>query len=414
MTWIILVSSAFGANRTVCVELEFRDDRQDCPQVGAIGASHPCMTNQASPYSSADGHRIELWDKDSGAASGDEYIGTWTIGTEGQFCMTFPWEGMPYHKSEADPDVYIRYIYQVKNPYCPGGDCTTVTARQSDGSPKPVVSWRDTDAVQVDCGVGQTCDMGLRRVTTSTSSVASLSIQALDSALLALRRFSSNISVSGNNVNMRVPCDLECDGSVTSNRTRIDIHSADAKTALAPPHEMGHVLQMSQFSQDWLYASCGGDGHGIQTIENQSCVTAEGFADYVAVVSWYNPWSPGTSPVMFGANWENHSMGTWGNCTSAAHTELMVGRAFWDLDDSSNEGASFGWAQDRDDEFSGNIVNGWGNFGWGTCNGCNAEINGDGNAVNMQDYFYNNDDWLSSTAYETLLFHNCTYIHATN
>ena len=181
--------TAAAADRTVCYQLQLRDDRNSCPTASTTGARRAC---NPGGYTDAVGHQIELWDKDFG--SDDELIGTWYIGGGGRRCITFPWEGQSYHKGEANPDVYVRYINLAnRTGYA---NYIRVRAVQTDGSTHPATSWRngqpgDPDRyVAQNCQAGQTCQIlpaAAMVPTNDPASLQALRIMAIDTAQHALQ-----------------------------------------------------------------------------------------------------------------------------------------------------------------------------------------------------------------------------------
>lgn len=79
------------------------------------------------------GGRIEVWDKDGSSLGGgdDEYIGTWVTAGTGEQCVTFPWEGASYQAGEAHPDVYIKYLNEVRSSAGSGAIIEAVSGRRN-------------------------------------------------------------------------------------------------------------------------------------------------------------------------------------------------------------------------------------------------------------------------------------------
>ena len=70
--------------------------------------------------------------------------------------------------------------------------------------------------------------------------------------------------------------------------------------------------------------------------EHESCATTEGWADYVAAVSWYEPDNFSTVPIAWGFDVEE-PIPVDSVCADNGGIELQVAKAFWDLDDWNNE-----------------------------------------------------------------------------
>jgi hypothetical protein len=170
---------------------------------------------------------------------------------------------------------------------------------------------------------------------------------------------------------------------------------------LGVAHEVGHVLEAQLFEQDSFTVDCSANGGGWvpTSTEYQSCATREGWAMYVAAVSWWTPSNSGSSPTYAGFNLEtstphyNHS----GGCAANISLPGQVARAFWDLDDGNDEQALTGdqnaGFHDTLNETTAAIALGWDVFLDGYANHKDKES--DSNGVNVRDYDFNhnvNDD----------------------
>jgi hypothetical protein len=399
---------AEAADRTVCFHLQLRDDRNNCPASGTTGALRPC---NPGGYADGVGHQIELWDKDT--ASADEKVGTWYVGGSGRQCVTFAWEGAAYHNGEADPDLYIRYINLVNRTGY--SNYIHVRAVQNDGSAHNGTTWRNGESGDPDlfvarnCTAGGACDIfpsGSLVATNDPASPRALRIMALDTAQHALQVFGELMDT---HVDMRFPSTSDCTGSCAPDRNLIRVVEGDGNHGSNVAHEVGHAVQMQEFDQDQLQNDCslGGSTHWMDSIEHESCATTEGFADYAAVASWYEPNNAGTVPMGWGWDFETATPAS-SSCTDAAHMEIQVAKSFWDFDDWNNEagaGAAAGW-DDRLAYATSDIVRGWREFPDGTDNQQNDENDSDG--VNIRDYWVNNEQRFTATgAFETLVRHNC-------
>jgi hypothetical protein len=166
---------------------------------------------------------------------------------------------------------------------------------------------------------------------------------------------------------------------------------------------------MQEFDQDWLRDDCsrGGDGHSLTSLEHESCATTEGWGNYIALVSWYEPNNAGSVPIGWGRNFETANL-EFATCSDNAHNEIQTGKAWWDLDDWNNE-AGTGAANGDDDRLAyatTDIVTGWRQFADGSGNREDGESGADG--VNMRDYWGNNSGrFTAAGAFETLVRHNC-------
>jgi hypothetical protein len=211
------------------------------------------------------------------------------------------------------------------------------------------------------------------------------------------------------NIAMHYPGKADCDTSCTVSRTEVHITESRGNNGFNVAHELGHVVQMQEFNQDNLRDDCSrnGDGHSLSSIEHESCATTEGWANFVGVVSWYEPNNTATQPMGWGRNFETAAL-RHASCSDNAHSTYQVAKAFWDFDDWNNE-AGAGAASAFDDRVSyGTIAmaQGWRQFPNGTGNREDYESGQDG--VNMRDYWANNSDrFVATGAFETLIQHNC-------
>ncbi len=404
----LLPGLAEAANRTVCFHLKVKDDRNNCATAGTTGARRAC-----NPGGNVDavGHQIEVWDKDTSSA--DEKIGTWYIGGGGRQCVTFNWEGESYHKGESNPDLYIRYINIVNRTGY--SNYVRIRAVQTNGSAHPATTWRNGNATDPDryvarnCTTGTTCQIlpgGAMIPTNDPASLRALRIMALDTAQHALQVFGEAMDT---HADMHYPGKSDCPTSCAVNRDEFHITQSRGNHGFNVAHEVGHLIQMQEFNQDWLRNDCSrnGDGHSLTSVEWESCATTEGFADYVAVTSWWNPNNAGSVPMGWGRNFETATPVN-SSCSTSAHIELQVAKAFWDFDDWNNE-AGAGAASGLDDRIAYgtlDIIRGWRQFPNGNGNREDGEDDRDG--VNMRDYWANNDHrFVAAGAFETLIQHNC-------
>jgi hypothetical protein len=400
----LLPVTVLAATRTVCFELSLADDRIRCPVVGTIGAVRPCNPGGTV---NAVGHVYELWDKDSDGK--DDFLGEFVVGGEGRRCATFTWT------QNGNPDVYLKYMNQVSAIGHPERD---VIAVETGGGSLPATTWRDgtvssfddDDFVAINCA-GGSCDIlpGSTLVPDfDTTSDRGEWIQALDSAQHTLQIYGS---VLDKDVEMHFPGSKPTT-SFADGQKDFHIANGDGDEGDTVTHEMGHVLQMQLFSQNSLVNECGGS-HSLTSIENESCATTEGFADYVAAVSWYDPNNKFTVPIAF--TWDiEEAIPFFATCSTNASIELQVAKAFWDLDDSNDEKGEGAAGTDDDLQSLSTlaIANGWANFPNGSQNHENSESDVDG--VNARDYFANNTTVFGFDLFETFLSHNCLETQDTN
>lgn len=415
MIWALVIvfttpGLASAANRTVCFELQLRDDRYDCADSSNVGERRACT----SSYTYLVGGRIELWDKDGVDLGGgaDEYIGTWVTTGTGEQCITFPWEGESYHKGEAHPDLYIKYKNEVRNT---SGSGPIVRAVNDSGTKWGNWSWRSGDythtRVAVDCTTSGSCRIlpGSALVpTTSASTNASMMVQSLDSAQHTLQVLSTIMDTT--TIDMELPdSDSSCVSGCAIDRYNFGIPSSRGKDGDLVPHELGHLVQMQEFgkqtAQDVLRVDCskGTSGWSPTTDEHDSCATTEGFASYVAIVSMWDPGIPSVDPAYSGFD-AAAATPQQTTCSNNRGRPGQVIRAFWDLDDSgtgNNESSVSPGSGSDDTSLSTTwLVQRWDLFPDGT--GDNEDYESGQHGVNMRDFMDN-----GSTDTGTTLTHNC-------
>ena len=409
---LVAAHVAGAATRTVCFELEIADDRSNCPATGTPGAKRGCNPGHDID---AVGHVFELWDKDDDQNAPDEYIGKWVIAAGGRVCATFEWENSPgdYDLGEDNPDVYVRYINRVNRTT---GGSIYVQAVEADGATPPVTSWRNGDGVDPDayvaeeCTAGHNCEIvpnGSLMPEDDTASERGMRIQALDSVQHALETYGAVMDTS---VELHYPGKSDCEPSCFVSRHEIHVAEGLGDDGFYAPHELGHAVQMQEFDQDDLRDVCGAS-HTLTSSETDSCSTTEGWADYVAVVSWYEPNNKNSKPQAFGYKFEAAAPRAPA-CEDNRGIELQVAKGFWDLDDANNEAEQApATARDESNYATRDIAKGWRNFPDGTDMYLEDYYDND-DGVNMYAYYYNN--WYNepftdagSSFLATLVNHNC-------
>jgi hypothetical protein len=406
LIWL-LACDALAAQRQVCFRMQLRDDRFNCAQSGETGARRACNPDG---YVDMVGHQVEVWDKDW--SSDDEYIGTWYIGGGGTQCIGFEWENADYSNGESNPDLYLRYINRVNRT----GYSNYIYVRgvNTDDSAASNTSWRngqngDEDRyVAMNCS-GASCSILSSGTLVPTNDIASdrgLRIMALDSAQHTLQVAGD---IMDTNIDLQYPGQSDCPTSCAPDRDLVKITAARGANGSNVTHEVGHVIQMQEFNQDWLRDDCSrnGDGHSLGGLEHESCATTEGWGNYIASVSWYEPNNGGTTPIAWGVDFDTASL-QYATCSDDAHNEIQTGKGWWDLDDWNDEGGTAAAIGDDDRVAYGtlDIIQGWRQFDDGGGNRDDGEDGQDG--VNMRDYWANNAGrFTAAGAFETLIEHNC-------
>ncbi len=392
--------AAHSATRTVCLELIIHDERVDCPSSGT-GVRSACNPGGAV---NATGTEFELWDKDSGSA--DEYIGRWYIGS-GEGCVTFEWENASYSKGELNPDVY----FVAHNRVWASGSNESIRIEDDNNNIYAYPSSRNGWGGNPDAGTAVDCTNGANcyiaggagvYIHSNAFSDYGQALMALDSVQRSLAIYHTRLN-SGT-ISLEYPDSSgACPTACTNSRKKITVPPGLADEGFRMAHEMGHVVHMGEFIQDDLRNDCSANGPGwsLDSQENDSCAVAEGWATYVAAVSWWDPNNSGSVPTGFGVDHEA-AKPTWDACAANRGVALQVSRAFWDLDDWNNESGVDAAA--GSDDLSSNstlgITSGWSDFANGTANREDFEIGAHG--VNLYDYDFN-----KNYPDETLFDHNC-------
>jgi hypothetical protein len=391
---------ADAAPRTVCFRLQIRDDRTRCPTPGTPGVKRACNPGDSTDFVGA---RVELWDRDSGDAANDEYIGTWVVTGPGVGCATFEWENASYAHGELHPDVYLRTRFEVRHTNGSGAIVRAVTAT---GQSRGVMTWR---AYALPNCQGTCTFAGTHVPTTSTTSDTAVSFMILDAAQRVLQMYAPDME--GGTIKawypvVNNPNGTSCATGLAWSRTDFCLPAGGlGKEGDRTTHEMGHIVQMHLFHQDALRDVIMGGSWtmGTGSFETESGATTEGWAAYVGAVAWYDPNNCATTPFYGGVDLEAATLAQT-TCSNNITVPRQVAKAFWDFDDCNNEaGTRPGVADDdRHSMTTGAIARRWEDFTDGTGN--RADYESDQNGVNLRDYLAY---VTTSNASETLLEHNC-------
>ena len=410
-----LSASAQAATRTVCLRLSFKDNRAsaNCATTGETGNERGC-----APGNDVDhlGAVVELWDKDSDGS--DEKLGRFVYTTPNGTCWTFEWDNNSTANAEheANPDVYPKYVNEVKNT----GNTRSVVAKKSDGSSHSAVTWRNGRTGEPDRYVASECKTGtqcwilpgggwLLPATDVNTDVAKRAM-VLDSAQHGLEIFAG---IMTSTVNIRVPDTTgTCSTACTTSRTNIQLPDVFTSDGIRVVHELGHAVQMQVFAQDTLRDDCSKNGAGwnLTSVEFDSCATQEGVATYAGLASWYDGGVANTNPNVWGFTFETATPNA-STCSANRGLALQVAKSYWDMDDVTNEVAVAPAAMGDDDGdawFPLSIMQGYNQFPAGTANRQKSES--DSNGLNVRDYVSDtNVNWFggSATQTQTMLNHNC-------
>src|SRR5690606_12826984 len=113
---------------------------------------------------------------------------------------------------------------------------------------------------------------------------------------------------------------------------------------------LGHILQRRMFPGTTAVGSGCIGSWSFTSSETESCAVTEGWASYVAAVSWWNP--GGANDAAFSGNDIEAATPLSGTCSNNTIIPGQAAKAFWDLDDFNNEGAA-GAASVADNQNSG-------------------------------------------------------------
>lgn len=430
---VLAAHEAAADVRKVCFEVVFSETRLECQSGESLEQRWGC--GLVGTFTPIVGHVVELWEKDW--ASDDDYIGSWVVTKPGLTCVNFWWGG-----PEKDPDVYVRYVNEVRRTYEPS---IAVAAGQSWPlyAPVPPISWRNGPILEpnryvaMNCQVGATCMIaaGKKLLATLPFTTSGLRIGILDSARHMLQEFAGAFE---HGVVINYP-GIEWGGGApapayTASGGRVEIAAGmggDLYSQWVVPHELGHAMQLQNLAldpdQDYpagLDYSLNGPSWSADEPEYDMAATMEGFADYVSEVTLYDP----EAPVIWGSGDGYPSADT--PCSTGGRTPRAVDWAFWDLDDFTREivwhpkpgvpGAPIppdGWVSvkgagsgaDDADYTSTWLAQIWSLFPAGTQNGDADEAGPNG--VNMRDY------WMHLVGagagidvFDPALLMHCTYV----
>ena len=405
LAFATLVNTSHAATRTACYWVKFKDKRNGCADVSEDGARNGC-DNGASR--DAVGLWVEIWDYDS--SNSDEYIGTWRIGGGGRRCATFEWENCSGNcdKGETHPDPYIKLVNTIQ-----GSASGSIEAVDEDGHAH--VDLTGIARYYSNCTTGANCYIAGTDILVPSNDESSLTAHrymALDSARHALDVYGAQIS---EDIEMRYPVYDDADYSWASSQHRIDVDNGNGNDGDNLTHEMGHVLQMQLFNHDDLTSDCGtNSAHSISstTLEHESCATTEGWADYVAAVSWWDPNNLDSDPYVSGESIENPTGGpvNFMPCADEGHTELAVARSFWDLDDVHEDVRTLvGYTTEDEIALTTTSISAvWAQFPNGNNNREDKESDADG--VNRWDWQYHAESYYPSSLepyLELNMYHTC-------
>lgn len=409
-----MIGSAEAAPRRVCFELRFKDDRSsnNCATSLETGNRRGCSNGEDLNHMGA---VVELWDKDPDGS--DELIGRWVYQYTGGTCAEFEWDNNSTANAEheANPDVYVRYVNEVRDL----ANTRSVIAVTSDGGAHSGIWWRNGVPDNPDLLVANECTEGIdcwifpqgwMLPSDDVNTDIAKRAMVLDSAQHGLEVFAGIMTA---NVNIRVPDTTEtCPLGCNTSRTNIQLQDDHTTDGFLVTHELGHVIQKQIFTQDSLRNDCSksGDNWSMTSDEYDSCASQEGLATYAGLAAWYDGGVENTNPIIWGRNFES-AVPHYSTCGANRGVVLQVAKAFWDMDDITNEAAAppaATGADDNDAWYPHSIVQAYSQFPSGTGNRQKNESDADG--VNIRDYHANtNSAWFfsSATQFISMLDHNC-------
>jgi len=426
---LVAGGSLQAATRTVCGSVKFKDYRTGCTGNGVD------LTGRLDPCSGSTGNEmnirktfIEVWDNDPGGT--DDYIGKWFVPSRGSFCLTFEWENKSYSMGEANPDVYFRYS-DWKWGY--GGDFAQLTVEDWDedtatSAPPPAISWDVTGYRAEECTNGANCWLGGVLLVSTTNDDLAKRFMIGDTGAHTLDVFGDDSS-DPRIGNYTALYETEGTGGVSMSATSFKVYDGSAHNMLTTPHEMGHrYIRTLWGDTDYAphsYTACyPGASHTLVSQECDRVATDEGWCNYIAVRSWWDPENTSSVPYLWNHDFERavpvYTVGVYTikDCHTANRgVELAVARGFWDLDDAHQD-SSAAPAPVRTDYVnldSLELAMNWTRFSPGTANRRIGEGYGltptDYNGANLWDYWYNGYNYWPNTDYlwVSLLDMQCQY-----
>lgn len=366
---------------------------------------------------------VELWDRDEDSA--DDYIKTSGLyySEDGNYCcLDFEWD--PEVQGEAYPDPYIKTYFQVYDP-----EFSDPQKRKGhlclDGclcNNRPVAVWRNS--YYNNLGETETSTLASLQFGPRTSQINAKGMQA--AAFQKFFRCWHSKYMTGD-----IYAKWVYEGATFSsgpNCIQISMYT-DATHEYSmyrrwdvSVHEAGHSYHHQLLDTDDLYNTCPNPHYGYCSY-NDHCATIEGWAEFVAMRSWYPsakdiseptyntyynqyPVEPGGTTFLDEKDPWHSSCNNYdcdiqevsnGRCYSMV--EIMVLRSFWDMWDTNPDGL----ADDADNEvYWQKLAQIWTLFPEGTGNGEKDESSP---YFNLWDYWRNSssDPDVSSNILEAML-----------
>ncbi len=386
---VVCVScSAWAADRYFCASIKFKDRRSSCTN-RCIGSEHE--VGRVDPCESGTDRFVahiplQLWDRDPGGT--DEYIGTFLVESRGVSCFVFPWEGERYQTvdNETDPDPYVRLVDWY---WEYGGQRLYVMQHVVPGNmiTPPSVSWQSS--YYSNCPENVLCwdPYETLFVSSDPGSLENVLFNLGDTSIHAYYAFSSRIPEP---FYMRY---LEDANTCVFSSSSVIISENSSLKPDVPTHEIGHLIHHQNIADKSFGSvdySLSGNGHGLISQEYDRAATCEGWANYVAARSWWNPDNSSAMPCAFGYEIEDQTPPP-GLTTLAENRglELWAARGFWDLDDAAQDSGQSPCYEiiDTTNLSTTDIVDIWSVFPSGADD---REAQEDGvNGTNLYDYYVN-------------------------
>lgn len=417
-----LSQSSEARTRTVCGSVKFKDYRNGCSGDGThlTGRLDPCVGNTGTEMYIR-GTFIDVYDYDSGGGT-DEYIGKWYVPTRGSFCLTFEWENAAYSLGEANPDVYFVYS-DWKWGYGSGDSQLAIMNHNGGGTatvPNAIV-WDAAGQRADECQWGSNCWLGSVLLVGSTADDNTLRFLMGDSGKHTLDQYGDD-SHDPQILDLTARYEPNCNNHPISwSATSFRVCDAYADDMWVVPHEMGHhylrqTLWGGATIGPWSYTACGGaDNHTITSVECDRVATEEGWCDYIAARSWWDPENSSSVPYLYGRDFEDSTPVDTSACNSANRgIELLVARGFWDLDDANQDTSGPPVATYTDytnyDSLS-DIAAVWADFATGTGDRQIGEGTNDYHGANLWDYWVNGSAYWSdqNDVVRSLISMQCQY-----
>lgn len=412
---------------TYCVRLEYHDYYAGVPVAPFTNGMDGWRPKGDTTSRAADGFVVELWDRDPDGS--DEFLGTWMLDywlpTTQWACIAFDWSTWMNLEFESLPDPYIVSRYAARPNDLSSDFEVKLCASRGTGSNCTLGgemsrSWR----TQYNNDCNGTCyspvlNFGNENVSPNSTAMV------LASAQRFARVFGNSAPLQGQRTLFWMG-GTECVITCTSPSNCIYNACSYEDNWVSWPetfnltwsvaaHELGHSIHQFALGLNYLPGIGCPIPHGFTTPNNESCANTEGWANYVATRTWWNPDNALSNPKLGSVEIEAGGLGPWdpSGCTASTSSnedlEVQVTRALWDMRDVFNEGAvAPSTAPDSLSVSDEVLMAGWSDFSPGLSNHQLLEVSSGEDIFNFRDYMYYIYPYVvDSDLDDTVLGRNC-------